>query len=334
MTDAARTSAQRLALDHELMPDADWSRLLAVAREFADYHDLPLPGDVEGVAIRPLRGDQRPVIVLDTAKPYGCERRRFTLAHELGHLRLPWHLTVRGCTPKEQVEHYVASLADEAEANAFAAELLVPKFFLEEAEWDHGNGHDFFAEVYRAKASPIVVSLQLAHYLPSGWSFVELGGSRVRYSGRSEGTHTNIPFRGETFSTVGLDKLCDDVVRIRLRNGYVGIWMYVDSTGSRVAAPDGDSRTVLASILADLPEGDQDPEKLRTTVSAITGSIHNRVKDLSAATPASVESILLARFTSRPELADVVEHPDFRLYLQLRAAELLVGWRAKAARGR
>lgn len=79
---------------------------------------LPLPQDVAGAY---LRREGRPFVFVNS-----CEwpvRRRFTLSHEYGHLRL-------GHEPMIDTENDLndQSTAREVEANAFAAEFLAPQF--------------------------------------------------------------------------------------------------------------------------------------------------------------------------------------------------------------
>jgi len=62
----------------------------------------------------------------------GEKRQRFTLAHELGHYFLHSDLLVSGGSHFDRLysghnESGVLSAADEAQANRFAAELLMPK---------------------------------------------------------------------------------------------------------------------------------------------------------------------------------------------------------------
>lgn len=61
------------------------------------------------------------------------ERRRFTICHELGHYLNPWHVPSGAgfeCTSVQMLQGDAAKLAGrpkwEAEANAFASELLMP----------------------------------------------------------------------------------------------------------------------------------------------------------------------------------------------------------------
>lgn len=55
-------------------------------------------------------------------------RKNFTIAHELGHFRLPWHTRQPQCLRQDIEAFYSSSVkTEEAEANEFAAELLMPE---------------------------------------------------------------------------------------------------------------------------------------------------------------------------------------------------------------
>ena len=80
------------------------------------------------------------VLITDAAKAKGSiayneasrlERRRFTIAHELGHFLLPLHGAGAQCAKTDMgvVKSNDPSRAREAEANRFAASLLMPKTF-------------------------------------------------------------------------------------------------------------------------------------------------------------------------------------------------------------
>ena len=84
----------------------------------------PLPADVSGLL---LRGEGRSTtIAVNVAHPKN--RQRFTIAHELGHYRLHRGVFVNSTLAVNlRAERHAASWGQEAEANAFAAELLMPR---------------------------------------------------------------------------------------------------------------------------------------------------------------------------------------------------------------
>lgn len=56
-------------------------------------------------------------------------RRRFTIAHEIGHFLIPWHKGDQRCTKKDMSERRIETLVQkqETEANRFAAGILMPR---------------------------------------------------------------------------------------------------------------------------------------------------------------------------------------------------------------
>src|SRR5262245_12155790 len=78
----------------------------------------------EGMLVR-VKGTARGAIALSTSIRENS-RKLFTIAHELGHLLLPGHEDSGVCA-SDAIENWSGGLrAKEREANAFAAELLMP----------------------------------------------------------------------------------------------------------------------------------------------------------------------------------------------------------------
>lgn len=75
-----------------------------------------------------------PEIVLNSEMTYE-PRRRFTIAHELGHICIPWHTGVDLCSldnPYVKIEGQQMINTQELEANIFASELLMPTDWLKQ----------------------------------------------------------------------------------------------------------------------------------------------------------------------------------------------------------
>jgi transcriptional regulator with XRE-family HTH domain len=107
---------------------------------------LPIPIPVENIGeavgiseINPIMGaDFEGLLITDSAKTKGTivynaesspERRRFTIAHEIGHFLLPFHDSRAQCAKKDLgiIRSANERRAREAEANRFAAALLMPE---------------------------------------------------------------------------------------------------------------------------------------------------------------------------------------------------------------
>jgi Zn-dependent peptidase ImmA (M78 family) len=90
----------------------------------------PFKGDISGMLYR--EGGR---ILIGVNSSQAQVRQRFTIAHEIGHFRLhPGHDVHIDRDIKVDFRDEVSSLAihrEEIEANAFAAELLMPRRFLQ-----------------------------------------------------------------------------------------------------------------------------------------------------------------------------------------------------------
>lgn len=95
-------------------------------------------------------------------------RTRFTLAHELGHIVLGWHIGLAECSMSSQPGRH----PDEQEADAFAAELLIPAKWIHTRSLSHGFDMESLirvAEVARASTTASLIALCSA--LLPGWAF-------------------------------------------------------------------------------------------------------------------------------------------------------------------
>lgn len=104
--------------------------LNAIADQLAaEIRIMPLSADISGIL---YRQDDRRVIVVNEA--HNAARRRFTIAHELGHLVLHRGTAVHvDDSFRFNLRSPRSSTADdveEIEANAFAANLLMPAVWL------------------------------------------------------------------------------------------------------------------------------------------------------------------------------------------------------------
>lgn len=75
-----------------------------------------------------------PIIVINTEITFE-KRRRFTIAHEIGHICIPWHTGLDLCSlddPYVKIQGQKLINTQELEANTFASELLMPTEWLKE----------------------------------------------------------------------------------------------------------------------------------------------------------------------------------------------------------
>lgn len=159
-----RARAAREELGLAPGPVAD---LLALVEERTDARVLVLELQ-QGVAGAYLEAGG-PLLVVNGGE--ALVRRRFTLAHELGHYRMG-HGTVVDTT----VEMYGRQLRQsEVEANAFAAELLVPREELARAHADSGRPRMTLEHVCRLACFYGVSALAMRYQLENAGALEDAG---------------------------------------------------------------------------------------------------------------------------------------------------------------
>lgn len=104
-------------------------------------------------------------------------RRRFTLAHEIGHICIPWHTGVNCCVlndPYVQIEEQKLIDSQEEEANTFASELLMPTDWLtSKFDLDTKDLKALINNIRNTANTSIMASFYaLAHVLPNGNMFM------------------------------------------------------------------------------------------------------------------------------------------------------------------
>lgn len=100
-------------------------------------------------------------------------RQRFTLAHEIGHICIPWHTGVDLCSlddPYVKIQEQRMVNTQELEANTFASELLMPTEWLKQTfELDTDDLSDLVRQISKAaKTSFMACFYALENVLPAG----------------------------------------------------------------------------------------------------------------------------------------------------------------------
>lgn len=182
--------ARRVLARRNLLPPFD---LDALATEYGDLEYLNLPYDVDGITIG-IGSTQRPRILVNASAP--ATRRKFTLAHELGHIVIPWHT---GTIISQPIPHHAnaAYMQMEAEANLFAAELLMPSDWLVEQYEGVGTVEAYFRTVQASVgASREATFYKLFRSLPSPIICVQVDSISRVLSGQRSPSAPSLPPRG------------------------------------------------------------------------------------------------------------------------------------------
>lgn len=108
----------------------------SLAETYADVEEDFFPVAVDAVAIRRPFNHDRPLILINKRRANWHGRLRFTIAHEIGHVVIPFHPGFRAChvdasnvesqeDPSNAEARGIIALIEQG-ANLFASELLMP----------------------------------------------------------------------------------------------------------------------------------------------------------------------------------------------------------------
>jgi Zn-dependent peptidase ImmA (M78 family) len=297
----------------------------ALAAEFADLEHDSIPGQCDGLVVGlDSRTRSRPLIVL--TRTTNLVRERFTVAHELGHVLLPWHgTTTLACDIDADLspQAYLATQA-EVEANRFAADLLVPPAWLSSLIASEGTEHigRLVLAIQPAQVSAHVACLALSRQLPAGHVFAILENhDLVALAGTSPDTSVDPPKRGHPL-TRRLDRFADTKESIQFGSRRL-VWWTFTQTGTE---SDDDSRTSKDVLAALLDRHVTDPKKahaIRASFGGIVGSANNSVGLGRRFTEEELYGRLRLAFTKTRDLPSaLLDDPEFAIWMRKRAREV------------
>lgn len=291
----------------------------AAIAKFADVQEVLFPTSHDAVMIR--AGVERPRVLVRPSPASGRKRRRFTLAHELGHIVIPWQAGAFFCHADLVVAHAGTSNADmEGEAHAFASEFLVPTQWLQERLADQSVTAATVAEVTQAADVSIPVAAQAICGLePGNIAIIATDASGVvTYAGKSPDCMYRLPEWEKPFTPIHKGAFR---AHTSARVGSKTVAVYEFGPMAPVSAPEESRAELLEEILADCAGGLEQAKSLQNQISGIVGAFNSDYRgswNLGAVTTG-----LGQRFAGRPRLAAVVAHRRFRAYLAATAQGLI-----------
>ena len=310
--------AQRISERYFLKPPVD---VRAMLERYADVVDaaIPIPG-VDGVCLDLKVPGKRPRVVINSSNP--PNRVRFTEAHELGHIVIPWHRgTIVDFLDLELVGEKGDYWVFEQEANQFAAELLMPSLWMAKlltSTKDLSTCHRRVCE--RCEVSPLAASRRLEPLLPPNIVFVSEKGGKVEFSGRTTGTHASTPAWGSTFDHKSFQYAASHSVST-FGNRELHWWVLPDDiTGeAKDARP---WREILDAIVEDLNVEVDERPRFKKSVNGVLAAANSAVKQRGSHTTSAVIAACVQRFHDRSDLFGIADHPSFMDFVIKRATEL------------
>jgi hypothetical protein len=254
-------------------------------------------------------------------------RQRFTLAHELGHILLPWHLGgAFACDTATDRPDLSPAANFEPEANRFAAELLLPSAWLDaliSSRHDEKVG-DLVRNVLDAGVSTWVASFRLTERLPRGHVFavVDSGDGKVVLSGETRGTGIGPPPQGAQLDRERLDRFASEMEEVKTGSRRVLWWTYRGHADD-FTAPAGDSGVLLKELTQQYGTQADPPRRVAQRCNGTVAYAYDMARRDGETDPARLYTVFRGRFSKKRGLPHgLIDDPDFDAWLRLRAAEL------------
>ncbi|MFF3892597.1 ImmA/IrrE family metallo-endopeptidase [Streptomyces sp. NPDC001812] len=314
----AAQRARHLVETLDLTPPVDVAQLIS-ERANVEYVDWSHSCD----AVTSLSHEPPRVFVRQGATPL---RERFTLAHELGHIELAWHVGTVDCVTDsareddEVVFPQKAAWAQEQEANEFASRLLVPDRWVSplvsgRTHFTHEEMRDILAHLAEANVSALAGVIALRRHLLPGHAFFV--GDRFAVS---DGT----PWPG--YPPLTIKDISDYLagayeVGEFEHQGRTVKWALMLPMVDVPQPVDGDSHDtrkaheVLTDCCSDV-FGDDAPARVYS-INGIVGAVTRNAS--LGWQEGSIITAVHARINERIDLRAILDHPEFMLYLRKRA---------------
>lgn len=169
------------------------------------FHDIP--EDFDGITIKERY--KEPKIIINNIR--NSNRKNFTIAHELGHIIIPWHVGVIIDETTSSTEFYDSDYGQlETEANKFASCILLPRDIIDKRVKNYINGSyklplsNFIEDISDlSNVSLLSTTFRVFKFLPPNFYFFVIGKkSSVQYRGNSRGSSSL-----EIFEDISLDNM-------------------------------------------------------------------------------------------------------------------------------
>lgn len=302
--------ARLVRADEGFLPGDDLTTLVS---RFASIESVAIPFEADGITIKPGSLD-RPRIVINSRNP--PTRRKFTLAHELGHVLIPWHIGTICSHIDDNLNSDDEYHVQEGEANRFASELLVPTAWLADLFQETGDPAAMQKIIIDTVGiSPLAATIKLMQCLPPGFVCIETHPGIPTQYHRSPGTVIAAPRDDDPESTARYDRTAHGQFSSRHGQYRYRWWFFRhdhEVPKTKLGRP---WREALDDILAQVPA--ERRGFVRQSLNGVIAAAHPRRGN-------SVDAYryIVSRIAGMDYARFVVDHPDFRPFVMARLDEL------------
>lgn len=307
--------ARRIITKHSLEVPIDLEKIV---KEYGDliYRNIPISG-VDGVSVNLKVPGKRPTIIVNSNMPK--TRQVFTLAHEFGHVIIPWHLgTIVDDVYSAAYKDFSYSLLEQ-EANRFAAELLMPKDWILTKYTEKYNDLALFQKhiVNLVGVSDQAAAIRLIETLPANIIYTAEEFGLVSHTGRTPRTNGFTQKVGDKF----VGDLYPYVDSYSVYNSGViqyHWWKLTDSIN--IETDDKRTWRDILDCIANEIEPEEGVSQFKKTINGIMAHAHGKTKMEYNFTMEKVISACIYKLR-RPELKDFTSHPEFEKFVKIRVLD-------------
>lgn len=317
--------AARLIRKNGLKPPFD---LLALVSLHADVEETAFPIAGDGISIG-LGGSNAPIILINSEQVK--TRKKFTLAHELGHVIIPWHTGTIFSDDSDELQGEFEYREMEAEANRFAAELLMPTEWVVDECRRSGNVELFFKKIINdSGVSRDAALIKIFNVIETPMLCIESNyydGILKKFKPKNCLT-PSFDFLKESINHDLINeniKLPFKYKKFYLAERIMHTWLFEQSEFS--STDEREWRYVLDDIIKDALS--ENPHKLMQSINATLASKYQRYKQ-KCDTQELCNNIYMG-FTGVEKFEKIYAHPMFKSYIYKRVIELTEKDKAKNA---
>jgi Zn-dependent peptidase ImmA (M78 family) len=287
---------------------------IAASRATVSTKRFPL--EVDGLCLDLKVKGKRPKIWV--AHNLHRVRRRFTLAHEIGHIIIPWHAGV--IVDELDAPHRLQRgryREMEAEANRFAAELLMPTVWVRRTIERSPHPTALMNIIVQVADVSYPAALYRVQKLsPPGFVGAEVRNDIIAWSGATRGTRAKAPAVGSRIDQ--MDTLILEQPQALQQGESTYLWWKVRDELVAPPVPAEPWKVILEDILASVPG--EHREITRSRINAVIGGSFARTP---RGTPVdTLYTTALKACQNRNDrdrwLRAIFNHPDFLDYLDAR----------------
>ncbi len=312
--------AKRLHKKYSLSLPVDLEK---IAKKYAQLRYTDIPFEIDGISANLKKTGSQPSIIVNSKRPR--KRQRFTLAHEIGHVLIPWHMgTIFDITDIDS-SSAVSYWQMEAEANAFAIELLMPSYWVQELILQNKNIAEVTLEIInRADVSAIAATLRLRSELPPNYIFIVVGKDGVvTYSGRSDGTYTTPVITGTNYDVERQYKHAENIYKFDTSwDSYY--WIQMPDSLPLPLVQYRPWRDVLEDILEEVLDNSEYKVKFKNQLNGVIGFAHGSLKRRSEQVcEEQLYAACMQKLSSKENLKMIINHSLFSEFLISKIKDLV-----------